>query len=52
MTAAPAPVLAVKNLKKHFPVRHGFLGRRTGTVYAVDGISFALQASETLGLVG
>jgi oligopeptide/dipeptide ABC transporter ATP-binding protein len=52
MSAARTPVLEVRNLKKHFPVRRGFLGRQTGTVYAVDGISFALQAGETLGLVG
>ncbi len=52
MTAPAPPVLEVKNLKKHFPVRRGFLGRRTGTVHAVDGISFSVQAGETLGLVG
>jgi oligopeptide/dipeptide ABC transporter ATP-binding protein len=52
MSGAAIPVLEVKNLKKHFPVRRGFLGRRTGTVHAVDGISFAVRAGETLGLVG
>ena len=52
MTMVPTPVLEVRDLKKHFPVRRGFFGRRVGTVYAVDGISFALNAGETLGLVG
>jgi oligopeptide/dipeptide ABC transporter ATP-binding protein len=52
MTAAASPVLEVRNLKKHFPVRRGLLGRRIGTVHAVDGISFAVQAGETLGVVG
>jgi oligopeptide/dipeptide ABC transporter ATP-binding protein len=52
MTRPAIPVLEVKNLKKHFPVRSGFLGRQTGTVYAVDGVSFAIQSGETLGLVG
>jgi oligopeptide/dipeptide ABC transporter ATP-binding protein len=52
MSAAASPVLEVKNLKKHFPVRRGFLGRQSGTVHAVDGVSFAVQAGETLGLVG
>jgi oligopeptide/dipeptide ABC transporter ATP-binding protein len=46
------PVLEVKNLTKQFPVRRGFFGLRAGTVHAVDGISFAIQAGETLGLVG
>jgi oligopeptide/dipeptide ABC transporter ATP-binding protein len=52
MTAAALPVLEVRNLKKHFPLRRGFLGLRTGTVHAVDGISFSVQSGETLGLVG
>ena len=52
MTMAPTTVLEVRDLKKHFPVRRGFFGRHVGTVYAVDGISFALKSGETLGLVG
>ena len=52
MSRGPTPVLEVRDLKKHFPVRRGFFGRQVGTVYAVDGISFALAAGETLGLVG
>ena len=52
MSGAANLVLEVKNLKKHFPIHRGFLGRRTGTVHAVDGISFAVRAGETLGLVG
>ena len=45
-------LLEVKNLKKHFPLRHGFLGRGHGTVKAVDGISLHILQGETLGLVG
>jgi peptide/nickel transport system ATP-binding protein len=45
-------LLEVKNLKKHFPLRQGFLGRGGGTVKAVDGISLHILQGETLGLVG
>ncbi len=48
----PAPVLEVMNLVKHFPVRRGIFGRRQGSVFAVDGISFSVRAGETLGIVG
>ncbi len=46
------PLLSVKDLKTHFPVRSGLLQRVTGWVRAVDGVSFDLGKGETLGLVG
>jgi len=47
-----APLLSVKNLKKHFPVRSGFFSSISAWVKAVDDISFDVYAGETLGLVG
>jgi len=47
-----SPVLEVKGLKKHFPVKKGLLSRTVGQVFAVDGISFSINKGETLGLVG
>jgi oligopeptide/dipeptide ABC transporter ATP-binding protein len=46
------PLLTVNDLKVHFPITKGILSRTKGYVYAVDGISFALKAGETLGIVG
>ena len=54
-TAAPAPaapLLDVRDLEKHYPVRRGVLGRRVGEVKAVDGLSFHVDRGETLALVG
>jgi oligopeptide/dipeptide ABC transporter ATP-binding protein len=47
------PLLDVKDLKVHFPIRHGsgFFGR-TKPLRAVDGVDFTLRAGETLGVVG
>lgn len=47
------PLLQVKDLVKHFPIKQGILFKRTvGHVQAVDGVTFDLYPGETLGLVG
>jgi peptide/nickel transport system ATP-binding protein/oligopeptide transport system ATP-binding protein len=46
------PILEVKDLHVRFPVFGGLLLRKTGDVHAVNGVSFALNQGETLGLVG
>jgi len=46
------PLLEIKNLRTHFPIKKGILGREVGRVYAVDGVSLTLNEGETLGLVG
>jgi len=50
--AAVAPLLEVKNLVKHFPVRGGVLNTVVGHVHAVNGVSFSVAKGETLGVVG
>ena len=47
------PLLEVTDLRKSFPVHSGGLLRRTvAQVRAVDGVSFTIQAGQSLGLVG
>ncbi|MBL8302766.1 MAG: dipeptide ABC transporter ATP-binding protein [Ideonella sp.] len=46
------PLLRVRNLVKHFPIRGGLLQRVVDKVHAVDGVSFDLARGETLGVVG
>src|SRR5688572_11779471 len=45
-------LLEVKNLKVHFPIKHGLFSRVKGHLKAVDDVSLALKPGETLGLVG
>lgn len=49
---APQPLLQVWDLKKHYPLRGGWLGGTKAVVHAVDGISFDIARGETLALVG
>jgi oligopeptide/dipeptide ABC transporter ATP-binding protein len=45
-------LLEVKNVKVHFPVKHGLFSGVHEFVKAVDDVSFSLEPGETLGLVG
>lgn len=45
-------LVEVRDLVKHFPVRGGLLNRVLQKVHAVNGVSFAIQPGETLGVVG
>ncbi len=45
-------LLEIEDLKMYFPVLGGVLRRRVAQVFAVDGVSFAIEAGQTLGLVG
>ena len=51
--SANETLLQVRDLRKEFPVRSGFVIERvTHTVKAVDGVSFEIAEGRTLGLVG
>src|SRR5260221_14662398 len=45
-------LVAVKDIKTHFPIKAGVLQSTVGWVRAVDGVSFAINEGECVGLVG
>ena len=45
-------LLEIRDLKKHFPVPSGALGKAHEYVKAIDGVSFDVDDGETVGLVG
>ena len=49
---AKTPLLEVRDLVKHFPIRKSLFGKARARVHAVDGISLDIAPGETLGLVG
>lgn len=46
------PILEVRNLAKHFPVRGGLLGRQIGAIKVIEDVSFSVPRGKTLALVG
>ncbi|MEK6252692.1 MAG: dipeptide/oligopeptide/nickel ABC transporter ATP-binding protein, partial [Actinomycetota bacterium] len=53
MSANETPLLEVRHLVKHFPIKSGVLiDREVGRVRAVDDVSLTVNEGETLGLVG
>lgn len=46
------PLLTIRRLQKHFPLKGGLLGRGGDVVRAVDGIDFDVLKGEILGVVG
>ncbi|HUL92453.1 MAG TPA: dipeptide ABC transporter ATP-binding protein [Burkholderiales bacterium] len=50
--APAAPLLSVRDMKVHFPIRKGLFKHTVGFVKAVDGVSLEIGAGRTLGLVG
>jgi ABC-type oligopeptide transport system ATPase subunit len=51
-TNGGGPLVEIKNVKKYFPIRKGVLQREVARVHAVDDVTFAVNAGETIGLVG
>ena len=46
------PLVEIRALKKHFPIRRGVMQQEIGRVHAVDGVDLTVFEGETLGLVG
>lgn len=46
------PLVKLKGVKKHYPIKKGIIPHTVGKVYAVDGVDLEIYKGETLGLVG
>ena len=52
VAAAASPVIEVRALRKHFPIRSGLFSTSDDVIRAVDGVGFTVERGETFGLVG
>src|SRR5690554_1512399 len=52
VSKASVPLLEIRSLKKHFPVKKGMFRKTSGFVKAVDGVSLSVNKGRTLGIVG
>jgi oligopeptide transport system ATP-binding protein len=52
VTGGNGTILSLTDIYKHFPVRRSFFSRETLRVHAIDGVSLAVPAGKTVGLVG
>ena len=50
--AEKKPLVTIRNLVKHFPIKIGAFGDQSAVVHAIDDVSFDIFKGETLGLVG
>ena len=48
----PNAILEIRHLRKCFPLKKSITGKVLSELVAVDGVSFTLNAGETLGIVG
>ena len=47
-----APLVQVKNLRCHFPIKKGFFRRTVGLIKAVDNVNLTIREGSTFGIVG
>jgi len=46
------PILEIKNVDKHYPIREGFFNKQVGLKQVVNCININIEDGETVGLVG
>ncbi len=52
MKQTDSTLLKVEKLNKHFPIKKGLFQRNSGSIFAINDVSFTVNKGETLGIVG